>query len=191
MNITSNDDITHRVTPHYFWMNLDNNERRFDYPLDPRSNLHNTCCSRLDYIITAVLYYSYLPSCRSLNPLRFRSYRVVLSVLTSSASRCKPFIAVQKLSVQLGPLVSVSPSVHERTYPSLSASFNVFSNPLPFVVHQHPSGWDVPQLETLMESGMNVARLNFSHGDHAGHGAVLERVRQAAKNKNKSVGTYE
>lgn len=50
-----------------------------------------------------------------------------------------------------------------------------------------PACWEVPQLETLMETGMNVARLNFSHGDHAGHGATLERVRQAAKNKSRNV----
>jgi pyruvate kinase len=44
-------------------------------------------------------------------------------------------------------------------------------------------------LETLIQSGMNVARLNFSHGDHAGHAAVLERVRQAANNSNRNIGT--
>lgn len=53
-----------------------------------------------------------------------------------------------------------------------------------------PACWDVPQLETLMLTGMNIARLNFSHGDHAGHGAVLERVRQAARNKMRNVGTF-
>jgi len=50
-----------------------------------------------------------------------------------------------------------------------------------------PACWDVPQLETLLDAGMNVARFNFSHGDHEGHAAVLERVRQAAQNKNKNV----
>ena len=52
-----------------------------------------------------------------------------------------------------------------------------------------PACWDVPNLELLIEAGMNVARLNFSHGDHPGHNAVLERVRQAAQNKNRNVGT--
>ena len=51
-----------------------------------------------------------------------------------------------------------------------------------------PACWDVEQLECLMDAGMNVARLNFSHGDHEGHQAVLDRVRQAASNKNKNVG---
>jgi len=51
-----------------------------------------------------------------------------------------------------------------------------------------PACWDIPQLEIMMDAGMNVARFNFSHGDHAGHAAVLERVRQAAKNKQHNIG---
>ena len=51
-----------------------------------------------------------------------------------------------------------------------------------------PASWKVEQLETLMKAGMNVARLNFSHGDHAGHGAVLERIRQAATNAQRNCG---
>mmetsp|Transcript_22922 Transcript_22922/g.26128 ORF Transcript_22922/g.26128 Transcript_22922/m.26128 type:complete len:540 (+) Transcript_22922:200-1819(+) len=49
-----------------------------------------------------------------------------------------------------------------------------------------PACWEVEQLETMMDAGMNVARFNFSHGDHEGHGACLERLRTAAKNKNKN-----
>jgi pyruvate kinase len=33
------------------------------------------------------------------------------------------------------------------------------------------------QLERLMQAGMNVARLNFSHGTHDEHATVIERVR--------------
>jgi len=50
-----------------------------------------------------------------------------------------------------------------------------------------PACWEVPQLETLIEAGMNVARFNFSHGDHAGHKACLDRLRQAADNMNQNV----
>jgi len=51
-----------------------------------------------------------------------------------------------------------------------------------------PACWEVSQLEQLIEAGMNVARFNFSHGDHEGHKACLDRLRQAAKNKNRHIG---
>lgn len=51
-----------------------------------------------------------------------------------------------------------------------------------------PACWEVDQLETLIDAGMSVARFNFSHGDHGGHQACLDRLRQAAKNKNSNVG---
>ena len=50
-----------------------------------------------------------------------------------------------------------------------------------------PACWSVENLEKLLNTGMNVARFNFSHGDHVGHGAVLERLRTAAKNTGKNV----
>src|SRR5437763_10614821 len=33
------------------------------------------------------------------------------------------------------------------------------------------------RLEQLMRAGMNVARLNFSHGTHSDHTIVIERIR--------------
>jgi hypothetical protein len=51
-----------------------------------------------------------------------------------------------------------------------------------------PACWEVHQLETLIDAGMNVARFNFSHGDHEGHLAVLKRLREAATNKNRNIG---
>jgi pyruvate kinase len=50
-----------------------------------------------------------------------------------------------------------------------------------------PACWKVEQLETLIDAGMSVARFNFSHGDHEGHQACLDRLRQAAANKNSHV----
>ncbi|HEV2582084.1 MAG TPA: pyruvate kinase, partial [Ktedonobacteraceae bacterium] len=40
-----------------------------------------------------------------------------------------------------------------------------------------PSTSSEERLEELMRAGMNVARLNFSHGTHDEHAAVIERVR--------------
>lgn len=39
----------------------------------------------------------------------------------------------------------------------------------------------------LINSGMNVARMNFSHGDHESHGAMVARIREACKECGKHV----
>ena len=44
------------------------------------------------------------------------------------------------------------------------------------------------RLEALIDAGLNVARLNFSHGDHAGHHRRLERVRAASRARGRPVG---
>jgi len=44
-----------------------------------------------------------------------------------------------------------------------------------------PACWSEEGLVALIDAGMNVARFNFSHGDHAGHLQVLERVRQVGR----------
>src|ERR1700722_6961291 len=40
----------------------------------------------------------------------------------------------------------------------------------------------------LVEAGMDVARLNFSHGDYADHKAAYERVRAASDTPGRAVG---
>jgi pyruvate kinase len=42
-------------------------------------------------------------------------------------------------------------------------------------------------IERLILAGMNVARLNFSHGDFEGHGRVIERIRAASAATNRPV----
>ena len=32
-------------------------------------------------------------------------------------------------------------------------------------------------MEKMLKAGMNVARLNFSHGDHEGHGKTIDAFR--------------
>jgi pyruvate kinase len=51
-----------------------------------------------------------------------------------------------------------------------------------------PACWDIETLCQLIDAGMSVARFNFSHGDHEGHKACLDRLRQAAAITKKNVG---
>ncbi len=44
-----------------------------------------------------------------------------------------------------------------------------------------PAVWDVGMLKELLRSGMNVARLNFSHGEHAYHREMIEMLREASR----------
>ncbi len=43
-----------------------------------------------------------------------------------------------------------------------------------------PASASEETLEALIRAGMNVARLNFSHGDHASHHALIEDIRRVA-----------
>jgi len=46
-------------------------------------------------------------------------------------------------------------------------------------------------LQALIEAGMNVARLNFAHGDHAQHGAVIARVRALSERLDAPVAVLQ
>jgi len=46
-----------------------------------------------------------------------------------------------------------------------------------------PACWDVDTLVGMLERGMTVARLNFSHGDHQVHGETVARLREAFKRR--------
>jgi pyruvate kinase len=46
-------------------------------------------------------------------------------------------------------------------------------------------------LEALIRAGMNVARLNFSHGTHEQHAARVQTIRAVAKRLNKPVGILQ
>ncbi|HEX7055721.1 MAG TPA: pyruvate kinase [Bacilli bacterium] len=50
-----------------------------------------------------------------------------------------------------------------------------------------PSSEQLDMLKKLIEAGMNVARLNFSHGDFAEHGNRIRNIKQACRELNKSV----
>ncbi len=50
-----------------------------------------------------------------------------------------------------------------------------------------PASENVVMLKELMEKGMNVARLNFSHGNHEEHGMRIANIKRASEETNKTV----
>lgn len=51
-----------------------------------------------------------------------------------------------------------------------------------------PASESEEMLEKLMLAGMNVARLNFSHGDHDEHKNRIDTIRKVSKKLNKNIG---
>ena len=51
-----------------------------------------------------------------------------------------------------------------------------------------PKTESVEMLTKLVESGMNVMRLNFSHGDFEEHGTRIKRIREVMEKTGKNIG---
>lgn len=51
-----------------------------------------------------------------------------------------------------------------------------------------PASREPAILERMMETGMNIARLNFSHGSHEYHAGTIKNIRIAVENYSKKLG---
>ncbi len=68
------------------------------------------------------------------------------------------------------------------------------TNPLPatkIVCTLGPSSSSSAMIASLIEAGMSVARLNFSHGSHEDHAKVVTRVRHEAHRQNRFVAVLQ
>jgi len=54
-----------------------------------------------------------------------------------------------------------------------------------------PASDDLETIRALIRAGMDVARLNFSHGTHAWHKKLIERVREAGKKEGKRIAILQ
>jgi pyruvate kinase len=46
-----------------------------------------------------------------------------------------------------------------------------------------PACWDTEMLVKMLDAGLDIARLNFSHGDHETHGRSVANLREALKQR--------
>ncbi|CAB3381914.1 Hypothetical predicted protein [Cloeon dipterum] len=51
-----------------------------------------------------------------------------------------------------------------------------------------PASQKAEMLEKMIETGMNIARLNFSHGSYEYHGSTIANIRQAAASYSQKIG---
>lgn len=54
-----------------------------------------------------------------------------------------------------------------------------------------PATANPERLKQLIQAGMNVARLNFSHGDHKAHRETIKKIRRAAREEGRPVGILQ
>lgn len=54
-----------------------------------------------------------------------------------------------------------------------------------------PASSDLECLLKLTEAGMNVARLNFSHGEHADHAKVIQHIRQVSQETGRAIAILQ
>ena len=54
-----------------------------------------------------------------------------------------------------------------------------------------PASQSVEQLTLLIEAGMDVARLNFSHGTHDDHRKLIQNIREASRNCHRPIGILQ
>ncbi|MDE2997055.1 MAG: pyruvate kinase [Bacteroidota bacterium] len=54
-----------------------------------------------------------------------------------------------------------------------------------------PASDDLATIRQLIRAGMDVARLNFSHGTHAWHAKLIERIRKASEEEGKRIAILQ
>jgi pyruvate kinase len=54
-----------------------------------------------------------------------------------------------------------------------------------------PATDSVSELERLFKAGMNVARMNFSHGTYDHHKKIIKNLRIVEKKTNKTIGILQ
>ena len=54
-----------------------------------------------------------------------------------------------------------------------------------------PASESLPVLEAMARAGMNIARLNFSHGSRQNHEMIIHRVRDASRRTGRELAILQ
>jgi len=116
-----------------------------------------------------------------------RSAIVDTEVLVGIVADKTKFIKMSKVApMQLGAADAYTMVEHKA---ALDIDSKPFSQRLSGIICTiGPVTRSVEKLEEMMEAGMNIARMNFSHGTHEYHRETMLNVRKAAANYSKKVG---
>ena len=84
-------------------------------------------------------------------------------------------------------------AANTNTHVEHMAALDIDSNPFPqrlsgIICTIGPVSRSVEMLVQMMEAGMNIARMNFSHGTHEYHSETMENVRKAREAYAKKIG---
>ena len=86
---------------------------------------------------------------------------------------------------------SGGPAVEQRARFHRSAEEYVLTNRTKIVATVGPASRSPPMLRRLIEAGVNVFRLNFSHGTHDEHSAVLADIRAVSRDMDRHVAVLQ
>jgi len=67
------------------------------------------------------------------------------------------------------------------------ASNQIYSKRTKIVATIGPSSWDEATLRKIIRGGMDVARINFSHGDHERHSQSIDLIRKVAEEEGRVI----
>lgn len=67
------------------------------------------------------------------------------------------------------------------------AENQIYSKRTKIVATIGPASWDEETLRQMIQAGMDVARINFSHGDHERHSETIDTVRRVAEEEGKVI----
>jgi hypothetical protein len=102
-----------------------------------------------------------------------------ISRLAPTSTISAPWILTPKLLEYVSQELSAPLVMKKTQFVMLLLQKN---NEMPCSICVGPASAKVEMLEKMVETGMNIARMNFSHGSYEYHGNTVASVRQAVKN---------